>query len=74
MSFWYFKSSKAMGHIQVLIKVTKNPFSFECIIPIRVSVLLQSASALSHSVVELTDWKSSHAPPGSVLVFITPLS
>lgn len=46
MSFWYFKSSKAMGHIQVLIKVTKNPFSFEYFIPVRVFMLLQSASAL----------------------------
>lgn len=28
MSFWYFKSLKAMGHIQVLIKVKKPNFFF----------------------------------------------
>lgn len=73
MSFWYFKSSKAVGRIQVLIKVIKSSFSFEYIIPVRVYVLLQSASTLWHSV-WLTDWKSSHTPPGFVLVFITPAS
>lgn len=70
MSFWYFKSSKAMGRIQVLIKVINQTFYFEYLISVRVHVLQQSALALCRSGVRLVDWKSSRTPPSSVLVFI----
>lgn len=59
MSFWYFKSSKAMGHIQVLIKVIKKPFSFEYIIPVRVFMLLKS---VQHCDILLFSWQTGRAP------------
>jgi len=36
LSFWYFKSSKATGCIQVLIKVIKKIFSFQYLMPVKV--------------------------------------
>jgi len=74
MSFWYFNSPKAMGSIQVLIKVIKIPFPFEYLISVRVYVLQQSTVALRRCVDWLVDWKSSHTPPSSVLFFIILIS
>lgn len=52
MSFWYFKSSKAAGCIQVLIKVIKNLLSFEYLVSVKVCVLQQSSLALLEWLVD----------------------
>lgn len=52
ISFWYFKSSKAAGHIQVLIKVIKNLLSFEYLVSVKVCVLQQSSLALLEWLVD----------------------